>query len=192
MEAVSAMRRLVCFGDSNTYGFDPRSFSGDRYGSALRWTGCLTGWTVVNAGMNGRTIPKTDEADALWALCGPSGILTVMLGSNDLLQDPSCTAEDTADKMEAFLRQLLTRFSPVQLLLIAPPPMRLGAWVCEDRLVAESAGLAASYAAVACRLGIHFADAGTWNVALCFDGVHFSPEGHRAFAQGLQRALALL
>ena len=30
---------------------------------------------------------------------------------------------------------------------------------------------------------------GEWGVALIFDGVHFSPEGHAAFAEGLGRTL---
>ena len=32
--------RLLCFGDSNTYGYDPRSYLGGRYGETVRWP-CL-------------------------------------------------------------------------------------------------------------------------------------------------------
>ena len=32
-------RRVLCFGDSNTYGYDPRSFFGGRYPG--RWTDLL-------------------------------------------------------------------------------------------------------------------------------------------------------
>ena len=39
------------------------------------------------------------------------------------------------------------------------------------------------------KLGIYFADAGAWNIELTFDGVHFSEEGHRAFARGIRTAL---
>ena len=37
----------VFYGDSNTYGYDPRSMMGDRYPQDVRWTGILqkeTGW----------------------------------------------------------------------------------------------------------------------------------------------------
>ena len=74
-------------------------------------------------------------------------------------------------------------------MLIAPPPMVPGAWVTEARLPAQSARLAETYRALARRLDISFADGGAWGVSLLFDGVHFSPEGHRAFARGLLRAL---
>ena len=39
------------------------------------------------------------------------------------------------------------------------------------------------------RLGLRFADAASWEVSLCFDGVHFTAEGHAAFAAGLLAAL---
>lgn len=49
--------------------------------------------------------------------------------------------------------------------------------------------MAEEYRALADELGVAFADAGEWGVALIFDGVHFSPEGHAAFAEGLGRTL---
>ena len=39
------------------------------------------------------------------------------------------------------------------------------------------------------RLGIRFADAGTWNIPLAYDGVHFTEQGHRTFAAGLLEEL---
>ena len=188
--------RLLCFGDSNTYGYDPRSFPGDRYPADVRWTDVLartTGWEVVNAGQNGREIPRRPaeltRADRLLAGTGPLDLLAVMLGSNDLLQNSRFTAVDAAGRMEAFLAHLLEGCAPPPLLLIAPPPMRPGAWVTEERLLTESAGLADSYEALARRLGIRLADAGRWGVELLFDGVHFSEAGHRAFAARMQAVL---
>ena len=53
------MKKLLCFGDSNTYGYDPRSYIGERYPADVRWTGLLgSSYTVVNAGQNGRGIPR--------------------------------------------------------------------------------------------------------------------------------------
>lgn len=52
--------KVVCIGDSNTYGYDPRSYWGDRYPKDSRWVDLLatqTGWEVYNQGENGRTIP---------------------------------------------------------------------------------------------------------------------------------------
>ena len=51
---------LICYGNSNTFGYDPRSWLGDRYAPEDRWVDILgknTGWDVRNQGMNGRRIP---------------------------------------------------------------------------------------------------------------------------------------
>lgn len=193
-------RRLLCFGDSNTYGYDPRSYLGDRYAAHVRWTGILhasPGWEVLNQGQNGRTIPVTDrelaQVDALLSQSVPLHAMTVLLGGNDLLQRPSLSAEAVSERMERLLERILAhpafRENPKGLLLLAPPPMVPGAWVTEERLMVESARLATCYGALARLLGISFADSGQWKVSLTFDGVHFSEAGHRAFARGLGAVL---
>lgn len=176
--------RLLCFGDSNTYGYDPRSYVVDRYPPESRWTDLLahsTGWEVLNSGHNGRSIPAPVPAEQFPQADG----LVVMLGSNDLLQGLS--AAEAAARMERFLVPLLPAYSLI--LLVAPPPMKQGAWVTEERLLTESAELAVQYGSLAERLGIAFTDAGLWGVELTFDGVHFSEAGHRAFADSIRAAL---
>ena len=91
-------RRLLCYGDSNTYGYDPRSYLGGRYPESVRWTALLNagGWKVINQGENGRSIPKLDQEieTAIQTVRGiDTDILAVMLGSNDLLQCPDLAAE---------------------------------------------------------------------------------------------------
>ena len=112
---------VICFGDSNTYGCDPRSWLGGRYDAGGRWVDILaakTGWAVQNMGANGREIPRT-------APDIPPGtdLLIVMLGSNDLLQGRS--PEEAAGKLERFLSAL--SLPREHILLIAPPRMRPGA-----------------------------------------------------------------
>ena len=62
-------------------------------------------------------------------------------------------------------------------------------WVSSRRLTDASLQLGDRYRAIARRLGLHFADAAKWNIELCFDGVHFTERGHRAFAEGLALAI---
>ena len=57
--------KVLCFGDSNTYGYDPRSYFGGRYAADSRWVDLLarkTGWKVENLGEPGREIPQTAPA----------------------------------------------------------------------------------------------------------------------------------
>ena len=182
--------RILCFGDSNTYGYDPRSFFGDRYGAEDRWVDLLaeqTGHECINAGANGREIPRNPYALRLLTEHTPVDIFLVMLGTNDLLQ--GATAKEAADRMEAFLNQLLPHCKKI--LLICPPPMKRGAWVTSDELMAESINLAEEYKLLAETLNIPFVDPRHWNIDLTFDGVHFTESGHHTFAENLGKELRL-
>ena len=179
--------RMLCYGDSNTYGYDPRGFFDDRYSEESRWVDILkhrTGWQIQNEGSNGRQIPVRPvqyQHVAELLTRSETNLFAIMLGTNDLLQGHS--AQECCCRMEAFIRILQPLCG--QIFLIAPPPLKRGAWVTEEKLFSESVKLAEAYQALSRRLGIAFVDAGKWNVELAFDGVHFTEEGHRSFAQGL-------
>ena len=183
------MSRILCIGDSNTWGYDPRVRFDGRYGGDVRWTERLDGWETVNDGINGRTIPEPEEyADTQRLRPETFDAVAVMLGTNDLLL--GCSAEKAAGKMEPFLRFLLGIAGNARVLLIAPPLLRHGDWVSDrPKVIAESEKLSGAYRALSERLGAAFADAGRWGVGIAFDGVHFSPEGHAAFAAGLSAVL---
>lgn len=180
--------RILCLGDSNTYGYNPRSFFGDRYGAEDRWVDLLskqTGYKCINAGANGREIPRSPYALRLLTEQQEVDIFLVMLGTNDLLQ--GATSKEAVTRMEAFLTTLLPHCK--QILLVAPPPMKRGAWVSTGELVRESIHLAEEYKRLAEKLDIHFVDTRAWNIELTFDGVHFTEEGHHIFANRLTEYL---
>jgi lysophospholipase L1-like esterase len=187
-------RKILCYGDSNTFGYDPRSYLGGRYPESIRWTTLLEqqGWIVFNAGENGRSIPRHEwEIESVLQMIYQlePDIVTIMLGSNDLLQSPSLSAEECASRMDHFLKCLLEKPLPCELLLIAPPPMTFGAWVNDSKTIKVSRDLPRYYQAAADRLGTHFVDSGAWDIDLTFDGVHFSEAGHLTFAKQIIKYL---
>ena len=120
---------VICFGDSNTYGYDPRGYFGGRYDADNRWVDILaakTGWEIRNVGQNGREIPPNAPS-----LPADTDLLIVMLGTNDLLQGKS--PEQAAERLERFLAGIALDRS--KLLLIAPPPVDLGEWVPSPQLI---------------------------------------------------------
>ena len=186
------MRRILCLGDSNTYSWDPRSYLGSQYPPGVRWTGLLRGmgWEAANCGQNGLCIPPSEAFPAVADLLkrvGDVEVIAVMLGGNDLLNGAS--AMEAAASMEALTDFLAEKRGASRVLLIAPPPFRFGDWVQTQMLIDESVQLGRLYQALADRPGFLFADARAWDVELTFDGVHFSPAGHAAFAKGLGRVL---
>ena len=171
--------KVICFGDSNTYGYDPRGYFGGCYEADGRWVDILaaeTGWTISNLGQNGREIPSATPA-----FPDDSDLLIVMLGTNDLLQGRS--PEQAVERLERFLTSLSLDQSKI--LLIAPPPVTLGAWVPSQQLIDSSRAFAQLCRVLAERMGIRFTNAGKWDIPLAYDGVHFTEQGHRAFAAGL-------
>ena len=175
--------KILCYGDSNTYGFDPRGYFAERYGAEDRWPNilaALSGWEVNNQGMNGRAIPRLpvrfpQSADRI----------LIMLGTNDLLQGK--TAEEVTVRMEQFLNT--SEHMKDKLVIIAPPKMCRGEWVNTDVLIRESAALGEAYGSLCKRLGVRFVDATEWGIPMCFDGVHFTEEGNRRFAHNLYSVL---
>ena len=184
--------KILCFGDSNTYGYDPRSFFGSQYPAQQRWVDLLSrklNCKAVNAGENGREIPRREvelmRFDLMLANQKPVNLLIIMLGGNDLLQGNSVKA--VAERMEAFLKHIDLERSKI--LLIGPPPMQRGEWVPTQTLIDASVAMNQAYKSLSRRLGVGFADAGEWNISLTFDGVHFTEEGHKAFAEGLYQVI---
>ena len=183
---------IICFGDSNTYGYDPRSFFGEPYDEHNRWVDILAekmNCKVINAGENGREIPRREETiyavNLMLEKQKPVDMLIVMLGSNDLLQGNP--VEMITKRMESFLQKI--KLDKSKILLISPPYMKLGEWVRNQSLIEASQRLSVEYGYLAQRINIRHADAEKWDIGLTYDGVHFTEEGHRAFAEGLYNYL---
>ena len=105
---------VTCFGDSNTYGYDPRSYLGGRYDADSRWMDILaaeTGRTVYNMGENGREIPPSAPSFPT-----NTDLPTMILGTNDLLQ--GCSLTQAAERLERFLSGISIDRSKI--LVIAP------------------------------------------------------------------------
>jgi lysophospholipase L1-like esterase len=171
--------KIICFGDSNTWGYDPADKFGQAY--SRRWTDLLaekTGWQVINEGVNGREVPQEPAA-----IPADSDLFLVMLGTNDLLQLD--TPEAAAERMEVFL----SGADPKKAVIIAPPAMVWGEWVQDEELIADSKRLAQLYEALSARLGVRYLNAGEWNIPLAFDGVHFTRVGQDVFAEALAKEL---
>lgn len=170
---------ILCYGDSNTFGWDPRSFFGGRYDEP--WPEHLSkhsGFQVRTDAACGREIPKRPVE-----FPNETDLLILMLGTNDLLRGSA--ASEAAERMAQFLSKIHVR----EVLLLAPPPLCRGEWVPDEELISRSRQLALEYRALAQKRNIRFLDTGGWGIPLAFDGVHFTEDGHRLFAEHLRKEL---
>jgi lysophospholipase L1-like esterase len=160
---------------------------------------------IFNAGQNGREIPDNGwesaegvamqlaaatEPGCAGCAGGQKDLIIIMLGSNDVLLD-GLSAEKTAMKMKRFLGAVKMEAPGREILLVAPVSFRTGYWVPDQRYIEESKKLLELYAQLAGEMDVHFADANEWGVSLTDDGVHFTEDGHKAFAEGLTKVLKL-
>lgn len=215
-------RTLLCFGDSNTWGFDP--VSGARYPRAVRWPGvCATAlgsdWHVVEAGLNGRTSVFEDPLGDLagirhlgpvLASAAPVDVIAILLGTNDLKARFAATAAEIADGAGALVDRVLgSRAGPdaraPAVLLVAPPLVGdLDALRLDDEADLEarrsvwqgarerSRSFARQYQRVARLRSVSFLDAGAFVTSSDVDAVHWSPEGHAALGGAVAEAVRRL
>ena len=192
------MKRIIFFGDSNTFGYDPRAIFGGRYSEDIRWTDIVARdlsdtLKVAPRGMNGRCIPRSEyEIEALEKLIkafAPLDYFAIMLGTNDVLLTDNPRPAEAIDNMRRLLERLQS--DDYEILLIIPPLMFPGStshspfWKYEE----ASKRLAEGYREIADELGLRTIDASKWMVDLDVDGVHISERGSLEFAEHMKDAL---
>lgn len=200
------MANLLCFGDSNTWGFDAAHEA--RHPKAHRWPTVLArelgpDADVVAEGQNGRTTahddPQWQNRNGRKALAivleshAPLDLVILMLGPNDVKDRLGLKAEDAARGMSALVQFAKgrpawpVRRSP-EVLVVAPPPVEEVSGRFEKEFQqgkAESARLAELYRAVAHEHGAHFFDAGPVTGYGKEDGLHLDAAGHEALGLAL-------
>lgn len=185
--------KILCYGDSNTYGYDGTDPFGGRLPENARWPELLgrsLGCECLNCGMNGRRVPRYQrsiDADLrLLSRARPGDLIIVMLGTNDLLNgaDP----DDTAAQMQSFLQKLKCAKPDCPILVAAPPPAAIEG---EDFSLPFSA-LAGAYFSMAQELDAAFVDTASWQIPTAGDGIHFSQRGHMLFALKMGQTVRMM
>ncbi len=202
------MKKIVCFGDSNTYGYDPST--GGRFDEKTRWPKLLqdllgSDYEVIEEGQNGRTIANEDPWEG-GTKCGMDyvlpmletkrpDLLIIMLGTNDLKIKFNLPAADIAGSMQTMLMKIrgYCRYylsSPDQkILLISPPALSdpfsesyFATFFDENSVVEKSKELAKWYELVAGQFGCEFLNATAQVSAGNVDHLHLDPAGHKKMA----------
>ena len=203
------MKTILCYGDSLTWGYDPRG-SG-RHVHEDRWPSVLQAALgdaalVVAEGLNGRTTIFNDHAagaDRNGARILPTILMThapldlaiIMLGCNDMkpwLGGHAVAAKQGMQRLVDIVRghDYPLDEEPPEVLLVAPPAL------CETgdpdfaamfgSGIAQSKMLASMYADLADEIGCGFFDAGSVAKASPLDGVHLDAENTRAIGRGIE------
>ena len=201
------MKTILCYGDSNTYGYNPAN--GRRFSEIIRWTARLQallgeGYKVIEEGCNGRTtiFPQPDEPwkNGLPYLrpClnshKPVDVVVLMLGTNDLKDVYNKSAASIAGGAEVLVDTiqeftLLKQGYEAAVILVSPPElgekMRISPFSDQfgDEAIKKSKELARLYQAVAEEKGCVFLNAARYVKASDADSLHLDASGHRILAE---------
>ena len=190
------MCKILFYGDSNTYGYDPSDFGEGRYPAQYRWTDILAKeFSVIAEGMNGRRVPDMEKSpeyvESLLRRLGEEDVFAVMLGTNDLLSSAPLRADEAIRRMDLFLKYVTERRRPDRVLVIAPVfEQEWGSLSPSvEEYLTQSKRMNRAFAEQAALCGTLFVDPQPWRIRLAYDHVHFSEEGSLKFAEEMAKVL---
>ena len=195
------MKTILCFGDSNTWGYRPDGTG--RFDWEVRWPGVLqrefSGYArVIEEGLNARTTVFDDPVEGV-SVCRngsrhlpillethrPLDLVVIFLGINDLKRRFDAAPFDIAQGASQLVGMVQRSLAgpegkAPQALLICPPPVKVLTFFAGlfEGAIAKSTGLASEYAWQAGRSGCHFLDAGEIVSLSPVDGIHLDDQGH--------------
>jgi lysophospholipase L1-like esterase len=210
-KAIKNMKRIVCYGDSNTWGYNPEN--GDRFLETVRWPSVMSNmlgmeYSVVEEGLNGRTTVFEDPtegyrngADYLMPCLmtnKPVDLLIIMLGTNDIkpifntnpfyITKGMAKLVDMAQKSECG-----PGGRPPKILVAAPIEIGKNIMKCHT---AESFHqyapevsriLQEYYAEMAEEYGVSYINAAEFARPSEYDAIHMEEEGHMRLAQAMAK-----
>jgi lysophospholipase L1-like esterase len=211
------MKSILCFGDSNTWGFIPESITEAfprRHPREVRWPGVMqrelgAEYHVIEEGQNGRTTVHEDAINlhrngrtylpACLESHKPLDLVVLMLGSNDLKITYNLPPAEIAAGVGQLAKIILaSQAGPgagaPRLLLVAPP--RVGHMphlpdVYEKLAEAQekSTRFPRCYEAVANALGCAFLNSQDFTSPSPADGIHLEAEDHAKLGRAIAEAV---
>jgi lysophospholipase L1-like esterase len=214
------MKNILCFGDSNTWGFIPESLTESyprRHPHDVRWTGVLArelgeGFRIIEEGQNGRTTVHDDPfalvrnakavLPALLESHKPLDLVVLMLGTNDLKNVFGVSPSEIAAGAKILVQTVLgsdagLAAKPPRLLLMCPPTIGQLSHLpdLEAKLTdaqARSQQLPKHYEAVAATLGCAYLNTQEIITPSPVDGIHLDAAAHQKLGKAVAEKIKAL
>jgi lysophospholipase L1-like esterase len=198
------MRQVLCFGDSNTYGYVPGT--AERYDWDTRWTGIVgtglmeKGYIVQEEGLCGRTTVFDDPLrlgrrgsellPIILETHKPEDLIILMLGTNDCKTFYGATAGSIGLGIRKLVRQIRDGAPSAKILLMSPIALGEKVWDGFDpefgkNSVQVSKELPEIYRQIAEKEGLYYLAASDYAVPSERDQEHMDEEGHKALAEAV-------
>jgi len=206
--------RILCYGDSNTWGYISGS-DHQRYGITERWPKVLASllgddFEIIEEGLNSRTLTTYDPRPEKRGTNGydylipcldthdPVDLVILMLGTNELKVAYNNTANEIGEMLENyFVKTILNRKSQIKdsypkLLIITPPILNeIKDYPPEDNnflgALEKSQKLNDIYRSIAEKYDCYFL--GNEGLETGIDGVHITKESHQKLAEKVKEKI---
>lgn len=217
MNTSNNLKRILCFGDSNTWGYIPNS-KHNRYSPSIRWTGILqnllgSSYEIIEEGLNSRGIlngdnrPGKEGRNAMDYIIpcldtqDPLDYVIVLLGTNELKAELNLSPEEIGENLKTLLNVIYQRPSQFKeekpkLILINPPVLNENTEYSlrGDKYkgaTEKSLSLGLVFEKIANDIGITFVNIQN-QLKTGEDGVHMLPEAHEILGKEIYRIIKSL
>jgi lysophospholipase L1-like esterase len=202
-------RTILCFGDSNTWGYSPDT--GERLAPDVRWPGVLAARLggearVIEEGLNGRTSAYDDPLDPILngktflpvclATHAPIDVVVIFLATNDVFLPEGITAHYAAMGVGVLVDMVARSESgphesaPPVVAIVPPPFAPLGESEPSGPNALEQSQLfSEAFERMAKEHDVTLLDLRGVATSSPLDGIHFDPEGHRAIGEAVAAVL---
>jgi len=205
------MKRIVCFGDSNTWGFNP--LNGERFAESVRWPTVMANmlgmeYSVIEEGLNGRTTVFNDPVEDFrngsryiipcLNTNKPVDLVILMLGSNDIKSifnaNPFFITKGMAKLVELIQKSECGKNATSPKILVAAP-VEIGKNIMKSATAEYfhqyapdvSRMLQEYYMEMAQEYGCEYINAALFAKPSEIDCVHMDEENHLRLAQAMAR-----
>ncbi|NTW15024.1 MAG: hypothetical protein HGA38_01485 [Candidatus Moranbacteria bacterium] len=214
MNVNPAAKRILCFGDSNTWGYIPGT-DHQRYPSDIRWPGMMqsllgNGYEIIEEGLNSRGIENGDDRPEKGGRSAveyivpcldshdPLDCIIVFLGSNELKSRLNLLPREVGESLRRLLLLIASRSSQggrskPHIVVVVPPVIDEETEYCRmlDKYMGahdKSLALKTIFKSIAEEVGVGVIDMQD-ELKTGDDGVHLLPESHRCLAERLANEL---
>ena len=186
------MRKILCFGDSNTYGFNPKD--GSRYDINTRWSGRLKNiCEVTEAGCNNRTAFSDNPAGDNFTgykilpqyLKQHFDYIFVQIGINDLQKSYNVNFNDFENGMTKFFNLIKLYSTSSKVIILAPCVIKeniLNSYFklfFDENSIEKSKLILPVYKKIAKQNNYTLVDLNEITDTSNIDGLHYEPEQHK-------------
>ncbi len=196
------MKKILCFGDSNTYGYNPHN--GERYERNSRWTGilqnfCSEKYEITEAGCNNRTAFSDNMDGDIFTgykilpkyLENYYNLIILALGINDLQKFYNPTLTDFEKGIDKIVFMIKNKLPSGSIIILSPSHINENILTSNFRFMFDKNSINKSkqitpiYKKIAEKYGCKFLDLNTVANTSKIDGLHYEKNEHKKIAQSI-------